>query len=380
MTKASFTSTKCAILCALLVAAASGCSDREAGAMRARPTVVELSTLGVIRAAPENPVVDVAGLSDCRVLLADQRGDLTIIESDGRKVRLGTIPGGRAIRLEPGDANRMIAWANSPPWLARISIEPFEIESISVPLHHWGGAFVGPAVDLEGRVAMAPLANPGRSHQGRRGTADARLIEVLDPSGGNGSSIGPSLPGTPDYESWRAWRGELSRVADTLLFISFADGVVHRHLISDTESIRPDTLPAYFRPVKPRIDVLRFPWIQFGNFPYFVETPQVSLATFGIDGTLYAVRPYGYRWISRPNRYVRDAGNWEPTSQALELYSTSGELIGAYLIPRELRQIQVDEYGRIFLIFGNDVLIARNPISQNQSCAYPNSVLARMER
>lgn len=374
----AFLLTRRLILVLTAASAAVSCSQPETEMLRPMPALRELVTLTAIAGSAGNPIVDVVGIDSCRLIVADQRGAITLVETQGALVELAVIPGGRSIHFEAVRKDRFLAWASSPPWLARVSLNPFALDSFKAPRHKWGGVFLGPAVEFRGTIAMAPLANPDNSHIGRSESGDARLVDLLGP-GGSTSFGGPSLPATGDYTSWRTWRGELGQTNDTLLFAAFADGTVHRMTLSSGDSLPAMALPVYFRSVEARTEVLRFPWIQFGNFPFFMDTPQIVTATFGPNGTLYAIRPYGYRWSPRPNQFVRKAGTWIPTRQGLEIYSTNGTSFGAYAVPPDVRGIQADAYGRLFLLAGNDVLVMRDPSAPNTACTYPSRVPAVIE-
>jgi hypothetical protein len=296
---------------------------------------------------------------------------------DGRVAKLATIPGERTIHLEPGEGDRSIAWADGPPWLARIHSSPFRIDSEPIPVHPWGGRFVGPAVSLGDQIAIAATANPYFAHDGPTEAPDAPLIELLNSDSKITSRAGPRLSAADNYRPWRKWQGELGRVGEVLVFVSFSDGVIHRFSGTAEEDNHVVQLPTYFRAVKPRIRVLRFPWIRFGGaFPYFMDTPQVEAGTFTPDGTLFAIRPYNYYWVPRPNRYVPDAGVWQSTATGLEAYSANGELLGAFAIPAGVRTVQANAQGPLLLLSDTSVFLARSRFAGRTECNYPSGVIS----
>lgn len=368
-----------ASLASMAVMAMVACSAPTTDQLQPHPPLQKLTTMATIPGSLVYPTADAVGLDNCRVLIADEGGHITLVAADGEVGRVDTVPENRALHFEMVDSGGLIAWANSPAWMARIQLNPFKVDSQVVPQHAWGGAYLGPAVELGDLVATAPLANPTRARRGGQGAAPAPLIELIDAYGVRTSTAGPALVASDDYHAWRTWHGELGRIGDTLLFVSFSDGILHKFLANSSASLSDLDLPQYFRSVEPRVEVLEFPWIQFGHFPFFMDTPQIQLATFGYDGRLYAVRPYSYKWSSRPNKYVRRSGTWEPTSIGLEIYSTKGELLGAYSIPPGVRTIHASRHGQIVMVIDNEVVIARNPTAGESSCAYSAEVVMALD-
>ena len=234
---------------------------------------------------------------------------------------------------------------------------------------------MGPTVALDAFLAVAPLAHPTRALRVPRGVAPSALVQVTDRRGTPVRSLGPIVPGDTGYLPWIGARAELGRHGDTLLVVQLSQGTVGRYHVPSGERIDEWQVRRYFREVAPRSEVLRFPWIQFGELDYSFYTPHITAAAFGPTGKLYAIRSYGYHWVPRPNQFIRNSGAWEPDRQGLEIYTPTGELTGAYSVPQDVRGIRVDAYGRLFVLVAGGVRVYQEPSAQPNVCRTRNITL-----
>lgn len=173
-----------------------------------------------------------------------------------------------------------------------------------------------------------------------------------------------------DYAAWRSIRGTLGSYGDTVVWLSFQDGRVTRFVRGNVSSIGSLNLPRYFRSVRARATVLRFPWIQFGDLPYFFDTPQVIAATVSRPGFLFALRPYSYTWEPRPNRYVRRSGSWIPGEIGIEAYHPDGRLAVAMAAPEGAYDLEANGIGHLLVFAGDALKIYQDPTASPQQCAF----------
>lgn len=136
-------------------------------------------------------------------------------------------------------------------------------------------------------------------------------------------------------------------------------------------------LPQYFTAPEPREEVWSVPWIQIGGeIPRLIEVPHAADAIFAPDGKLYVVRNYMARW--KRARIVRfpTQGFWEVTHRGLEIYSSRGNILGAYNLPSEETSLMTaDANGRVFLRDGASILVVKDPTVERYSCPpFPEEV------
>ncbi len=354
----------------LLILVIASCHPGITKIIAAPPRLAKLVPLAEIAAPKLSGFSGVAGLASCDILLADRSGRIFSSRNGSDVLLLGTVPGERAPELETVNGLDVIAWADPQPLLARITLDPFGIDSLPVLRHPWGERWVGPVVPLEhGRLAMAPIAHPYRFRPAPNHAPQARLADVLDAEGSLLTTVGPALHAVAGYRAWAQVKGAIGRQGDTLLSVAFEDGLLYRYPVSVNSSLGKTFLPRYFKPVTLREEVVRFPWIRFGELAYVFSTPQISQASFGPNGTLYAIRNYGFSWQGRKNVYVRSAGAWTPTAQGLEVYTPYGRLIGAYEIPVRTRSVRADVTGRLFLTLqSGGIEVYQDPTARPTSC------------
>ena len=333
------------------------------------PSLGDLTPLMTIFSRPPNTVTGVAGYESCALVLADWSGRVLLIPDGGVPTVIGEVPGGRALKLESAGPGRLMAWSETPPLLARLSLRPFGFDSLPVAFHQWGERWIGPVVALGQRVATAPLGDPVRMRRAPGTTGPVRLIELRDSSGIGRSFLGPSVRSDSGYLPWLEARAALGHVGDTLLVALLEEGIIRRYLYDPEQLLEESDLPKYFTPVKPSEASVRFRWIQTGELGYVFHAPQVSFAAFSPSGLLYAVRPYGFKWEARGNAYVPSAGSWEPTRSGLEIYTSRGKLLAAYRLPDQAQELHIDDAGRLFILIGTgDVRVFQDPMAAPTSC------------
>lgn len=118
----------------------------------------------------------------------------------------------------------------------------------------------------------------------------------------------------------------------------------------------------------PRVEVIRLPWVQFGDLEYPFHAPQVMAAAFDPHGSAFTVRAFGYRWQARPNDYIPSSGAWEPLEEGLEVYDRDGRFSGAYTVPPNAKTIQIDPSDRILIVGGGRLHIFQNPLRPPSPC------------
>lgn len=196
-----------------------------------------------------------------------------------------------------------------------------------------------------------------------------RLIEVYDGQRGWLGSMGPFALRGEGYKPWVFARAALGSRDDTLFVVSLENGLI-RHYQHDGNTLLDEfRLPEYFRPIAPREEVVRFPWIQYGELEYVFHAPQLRGAVFRPDGMLYTIRSYDYSWIPRPNPYVQASGRWESGQEGLEVYTPTGMARGTFDIPGTVRLLGVDSFGRLFLgLRSGDVRVFQDPVASPTRC------------
>lgn len=348
-----------------------GCEPTATRPDRPLPVLASLQFSYAIPPFPDASVSDVLGLPQCKVLVAGSNGALGIVDSLHGTTIVGHIPDQLMISLSGSSEAGLLVVSEAPsPFLARVSLDPFALDSMPIPEHPWGRVWVGPVLPFGNALLSAPLLSPTTPRRSFSSLDSVRLLELVGQDGRVIRTAGPSIPHTDGYASWRhSTRGAFGLVQDTVYSVSFHSGRVMRTSLSDGESHPAYELVRYFVAARPRIEVLRFPWIQFGEFPYFFDTPQVYTASFSAKGSLYAVRPYKYEWQTRHNPYVRRSGYWAPTATALEVYTPDGQLAGAFDVPIGVEGVKPDEFGRLFLLVDGQVLVYEDPLSTGAACA-----------
>jgi len=148
--------------CGLLLSAGlPGCNGRPPELQRSGllPGLDSLEVLAILKPKGSFVPSGVAGLPDCSILLAGRSwGTLAKIGPDGNPGEAsGRIPGHRGFAsLERGPDGSVLAWAAEPAFLARVNPD-MTLDSIAVPLHPWGGRWIGPALPVSSSaVAVAP--------------------------------------------------------------------------------------------------------------------------------------------------------------------------------------------------------------------------------
>jgi len=340
---------------------------------RQPPSLVGLTVIGRLLSKSPAEITGVAGLDSCGILIGDRSGRLLRVGAGGDVEIVDLVPGGRALTLESADPAGVVAWSDIPPFLATLRLSPFRIDSVPLAVHPWGSRWVGPAVHLGVGYAVAPIGNPRRYRREPNNAPIGHLVDVMDEKGSRHASSGPELRAGGGYIPWVYARSALGRQGDTLLVALFQDAVVERYLPSGGK-VGEANLPLYFVPAASTEHVVEFDWIQRGDLAAIAFTPGIREATFGPTGALLPIRPYSYRWISRPNPYLPKGGAWEPESEGMEVYSSEGSLLGSFRLPVGVRAIRVDSWRRLFAVNGSgEVDVFQNPLAAPSQCQMPDS-------
>lgn len=354
-----------------------GCRPKADKDLFDRPELGRLSLLATVSVQPGLVISSVAGRPGCRLLVGTDGGVLYTVDGTYTPIGRKIAPRGALFLSGQPTGGHIAAWTDSPLWLGVIRDSPFEVDSIKVPGHPWGGRRAGPAIAQSDGVILAPLTHPGFAQRSPESTATVRLAYKVDRSGAIMHELGPVLQTAgPSYATWRNTRGALKLAGDTLLVVRFGDGIVSRYLGATTEAIQTIELPRYVIIRRPRTEVLRFPWIQVGDLPYFMDAPQVVAASFSSSGHLYAIRPYDYTWSPRPNPYVRDAGAWNLTSYGIEVYDEKGDRMAAFRAPEGAREIVAGADGLLLVVAGGELLVFQDPVGPATKCTFGNVSLA----
>lgn len=291
----------------------------------------------------------------------------------------------RFVSAAAGDNHPVLLWSHEPDWWGRANAA-WDIRSIPMPHHSWGGRWSGPAVALSAnRFAIAAASDPAAPRARSKDMIPGALVTVVDSNGGAVGSIGSIAPAKGKYLSWaNAWL-TLGAVAETLLTVNLTDGVVSAYGPIDGVSyqlIRRATLPRYLAAGEPLEEVRSIPWITYGgDLNKFTIVPQVSSAAFGPRGRLYAVRNYVVTWLTGGSAAFRTRGGWAVQDDGLEIHSAEGKLLGAFRLPRAgIDWLRVDAHGRIFMHAGDQVLVVADPFFQDnertQTCSrLPDRIL-----
>lgn len=351
----------------------SACQPATTKRLRNPPPSGQLERLSVIARESATPIIAVAGFSDCRILTIDQLGGAFLQEQAGVARLIGTVPGRRLVRFESPSDDAVVIWAASPPLLGTVRLAPFQVDSVPLRQPPIGEPAVGPAVKVGSSFAVARFGDPLRPLRVPNRVQQGRLFDLLDAGGAKAGALGPEIEMSGDLFPWQRLRGAVTVVDDEVVWLTYADGTVRRYGLRRRHAQDLVELPHYFKSVPPRQTILALPWIQYnGDFSYVTETVQVRTASFGPNGRIYAIRPYGYRWVSAGRKSDRSAGSWVASQEALEVYAQNGDLLGAYSVPTATKGVRVDNAGRLMLLVRGKVEIFQDPHAPRSHCHGPS--------
>jgi hypothetical protein len=170
--------------------------------------------------------------------------------------------------------------------------------------------------------------------------------------------------------SWAASRVALGHLGDTIIAINLSKAEIERLVWEKRlrRVVRLSTLklPRYFISIPSEERYFDPPNVVFAGIadstiqeladPLYVliDQPQLAAGTTDSEGRAYVIRNIEFTWIpgSIPGmaRPPKGLGTWKPTSQALEIYESTGRLLGAFRLPvYRPTWIRVDDVGRIFI-------------------------------
>lgn len=362
--------TGLAVLGALALSERLPPADREA-------KVGRLVLAAVLQGSDSFVPSGVASQPNCDILLVGSEwGSIARLFANGTfDTTTGSIPGYRRVaRLEDGGAvGAALVWSHNPPFLGVIRPNLW-VDSIPLPMHPWGHQWSGPASQVRsGLVALAPLGDRDVERRPSNGWTDAPVAFLLDLKGRVVSSVGAVRKRPGRYLSWLETRLTLGSAGDTILWVTLSQGTVsgRRTDVGQSPPVFTATLPRYVPSPRPAEVVRRLASIQQGGeLAAFSEVPQVSLATVGPNGRIYAVRAYATEKEPGPNWYPKRFERWATTREGLEVYNATGTLLGAFAMPHaNVAWLRVDHHGRVFVRAGpRNVLVMDDPFYQGTRC------------
>lgn len=382
--------TKAATPILLAFVAFVACSSRKISSLDPIPILGDFPASAVIQANADFLTSSAIGGPGCEVWLIGARwGTLLRISASGRILPVAIrIPGNRiGARFENVVGTRVAVSAQSPELLGYLDFTTAKLDSVRVPENAWGQRWVGPLAQLsDGGFALAWIGEKTRPRRQPSPWADAPLIQILDAAGVERSGVDRVVNRGGLYLSWLMSVQTIGANLDTLRALDNSSAMLRifvRNSGSNFRLIHERQLPRYFVQPKPAEQVAEIPWIQIGGEQLrFMHLPHVSTATFGPTGKLYAVRTYDATW-RRINRspVLPPGGTWEVDAEGLEIYSPSGDLLGAYRLPADIAVswIRVDNDGRLYLGGGGgNVRVAVDPTDSAPRCSiFANSINIR---
>lgn len=319
---------------------------------------------------------------ECEALLVGgEWGTLVRLGSlaeESAKDRAPGFPKGARLRWNPD--GQITMWSHYSDLLAVIAEETLSAHVLTPSQHPWGRDWVGPVLALSGgRYAVAALGDDVPRPQ-PDAWLDAPLVQVVDSAGRLVAEYGEIVQHSGRYLSWMHSRYSLGRVADTLLILHHANGMMVAIDASPGAPVmtvvRRHRLAQYFEAPPPEEEVRTIPWIQIGGDKSRIRYLWgIATAAFGPDGTVYAIRNYAAR-----RRTARgDEGDWTVTRNGLEIYDRSGKFVGRYAVPGgRVDWLVVGPRGRILIRAGARIMVVQDPTFQGQRCpAWPERITLR---
>lgn len=357
------------------VSLVGGCEGPHTVQIRESPDVQPLTVLSTIR-GKDFYASGLVSAVNCKLLVAGATWGLTV-EVDiasGESRLLGQIPTqAHETRLESSPEGRILAWSQDSHVLGWIESSNATFRPISLPVHPWVGAAVGPTLPLaNGRIAVAPIG--GRPNvRAPRPWLTAPLVYVLNEDGTVVRTVGEVPDAGGYYLSAARSQVRMGRHRDTLLVVRLFDATVFRFPLRESADSNVTTsrllLPQYFRSPQPTEDVWEAPWLLNGSQPRIYQVPQLAEAAFASDGRLFVIRNGGANWDRSDSplakRMYKTAGRWKVTRRWLEVYDIDGERLDAYSLPGdEATRITADDLGRLFIWHGDgSISIVNDPTS-----------------
>ena len=352
--------SRAGLLCTLVA-----CNDSPVKLGEVPPVVSALPVVSLIQVKESlNDQFTASGamsLGRCDILLVSgEWGTLARIRGDGTvDQRTSRLPGApMSTRLSRGREGEAIAWSDEPRFGARVRPD-LSLESLSLPTDAWGGNNAGPIIGLGEGYLFAPFGGSS-PRQSPKPWRDAALALVLSAEGNEINAIGSVHDRGGSYLSWHSGRTMVGNRGDTVVLLNLSDGIVSGWLPPFSTPIWSAQLPRYLSAPAPREELWQYPWIHYGaELINLLALSQVSMATIGEDGTIYAIRNYTAEWDRMDERRLKTQGRWRIADKALEVYTHRGSLVERYALPSaDIRWLSVGAHGRLFLRIADEVVVA----------------------
>ncbi len=361
-------------LCAIFP---SGCSESSTELFRIGyvPPLAKLEISSVLKAGGTLDPSGVAGGFDCEIVMVGRNwATIRRILSDGvldpLKSQVRRVPANA--NLIVGEGGRILLSATSPDYLAEVG-DDLSLQPLSIPQHPWGGRWSGPVVPIgSDHFAIAAVSDRSRPLPDPEPWIGASLVRIVDSTGLVVGGVGKILREEGRYLTWLTSRVALGYSRDTLSVLFLSDGKLQRYTSVPGETewslVSSTALPQYLSSPMVREEIKPIPWLQeFDRFKHH-QVSQV-LAGVIVADRVYAIRAYAASWNRFNHPDLEARGEWQVKDHGLEIYDLRGRVLGRYALPAQhLRTLNVDLHGRIFLGFGDSVLIARPSINDGPKC------------
>lgn len=354
-----------------LAVVAGSCAGRQQGSRPAN--VTSRGVLAIETRIAENdsfgPSTAIVNAACDIAMIGSSWGTLSVLRSSGQFDTVNRwVPGAPRFTSANGNGNEVILWAHSPEWWGTMRTSDWRVVSLPIPASSWAGRWTGPATLLgDSLLALASISDRSAARERPEKWVRTPLVQILNPEGRSEATIDSVSDSAGKFLPWAsAWR-VIGSLRDTLLTVGLVVpelSVFARDTSGVYRRIRRTQLPQYLHAQLPKEEVVTLPWIQYGGDLLSLSVlPAISAATFGPSGLLYAVRTYAAIWNPTRNSLFRNPGQWMIQDDDLEIYDLTGQLKGAYELPRGgIDWLRVDEHGRLILHAGHELLVAQDPV------------------